>query len=238
MPIFIGHWIYFFTLCRRFKNMKRSKRLLNILVGCEESQTLTKKLREQGHFAYSCDIIDTRGNKDWHIKGCVKKAITDGAPFKSWDLTTTADVKWDIIFLFPPCTNMCLSGNRWYGKEKPLHQKRIEAINWTMDLWKIATSHCQKVILENPASVIFPYLKKAGANVTYCQPWEHGHGEKKKTGFATTKNIPILKPSNIVEGRKALVHLMPPSSSRARDRSKTFDGIADALVRQLKLTRK
>jgi|TARA_R110002110_G_C13421316_1_gene714519 hypothetical protein len=202
---------------------------LKILVGCEESQTLTKKLRDEGHFAYSCDVIDTRGNKDWHIKGCVKKAITNS---DQWLYK-----KWDMIFLFPPCTNMCLSGNRWYGKGKPLHQKRIDAINWTMDLWKIATSHSQKVILENPASVIFPYLKNAGANVTYCQPWEHGHGEKKKTGFATTKscNLPKLLPSNIVKGRKALVHLMPPSSTRARDRSKTFDGIATALVKQLKL---
>jgi len=222
--------------------MKRSKRLLNILVGCEESQTLTKKLREQGHFAYSCDVIDTRGNEDWHIKGCVKQAIVDGAPVKCWDLTTTAaewldQKKWDMIFLFPPCTNMCLSGNRWYGKGKPLHQKRIDAINWTMDLWKTATSNCEKVILENPASVIFPYLKNTGANVTYCQPWEHGHGEKKKTGFATTKNLPQLVPSNIVKGRKSLVHFMPPSPTRSRDRSKTFDGIANALVKQLKLVR-
>ena len=109
----------------------------------------------------------------------------------------------------------------------PMHNKRLDAIEWTLNLWEIAKKHSEKVALENPVSVIFSYLP----NVQYIQPWQFGHGETKKTGFAL-HNLPELKPTNIVEGREQRIWKMPPSETRKRDRSVTFGGVAEAIAQQ------
>ena len=184
-----------------------------ILIGCEESQTITAAFRAAGHNAYSCDLQATRGNKDWHYQDDVMDVI----PTREWDL----------IILHPDCTAMAVSGNRWYGKGMPMHDKRLAQVEWTKQLWELAKKHGKKVALENPVSVIFKHLP----NVHYIQPWEHGHGETKKTGFAL-HNLEPLKPTKIVEGREQRVWKMPPSETRKRDRSKTFDGVAAAIVEQ------
>jgi hypothetical protein len=135
--------------------------------------------------------------------------------------------KWDLIILHPDCSAMAVSGNRWYGKGMPMNEKRYQAIDWTLRLWDLAKNHSDRVALENPVSVIFSYLNP----VCYVQPWQFGHGETKKTGFAL-HNLPPLKPTNIVEGREQRVWKMPPGVNRKRDRSSTFPGIADAIVNQ------
>ena len=86
---------------------------------------------------------------------------------------------WSLIIIHPDCTAMAVSGNRWYGKGMKFYYKRIEAIEWTLDLWNLAKKHSNSVALENPVSVIFKYLP----NVHYIQPWQFGHGETKKTGL-------------------------------------------------------
>ena len=184
-----------------------------ILVGCEESQIITSALREAGHEAYSCDLQPTRGNPEWHFRQDVMEVI----PIRLWDL----------IILHPDCTAMAVSGNRWYGFGMPYHQKRLDQIEWTIALWNLAKKHGKKVALENPVSVIFKHLP----NVFYLQPWEHGHGETKKTGFAL-HNLEPLKPTNVVEGREQRIWKMPPSKTRKRDRSATFYGVAKAIVEQ------
>jgi hypothetical protein len=190
---------------------------MNILIGCEESQTITKAFRDAGHQAYSCDLQPTRGNPEWHYQQDIMEVI----PSRQWDL----------IILHPDCTAMAVSGNRWYGKGMPHHAKRINQVEWTVILWETAKQYSKQVALENPGSVIFPRLRKAGAVVQYIQPWQHGHGETKKTGFAL-HNLERLEPSNIVEGREQKVWKMSPSPNRKRDRSKTYDGIAAAIVDQ------
>jgi hypothetical protein len=187
---------------------------MHVLIGCEESQTLCAAFRAAGHDAYSCDIQPTRGNPAWHIHGDVMAAV--------------ASRRWDLIILHPDCTAMAVSGNRWYGKGMPMYYKREQAINWTVELWELAKKHADSAALENPVSVIFQYLN---APVCYVQPWEHGNGETKKTGFAL-HNLPALTPTNIVDGREHRVWKMPPSPTRKRDRSKTFEGIANAIVSQ------
>jgi len=186
---------------------------MQILIGCEESQTVTKAFRKNGHNAYSCDTQPTRGNNFWHYQKDIMKVIPTN--------------NWRLIILHPDCTAMAVSGNRWYGKGKPLHHKRIEAINWTLKLWELAKQFSDRVALENPVSVIFSHL----SNVHYIQPWQFGHGETKKTGFAL-HGLPPLKPTNIVDGRDQRVWKMPPGETRKRDRSKTFDGIAAAMAEQ------
>ena len=189
---------------------------MNILVGCEESQAITKELRKNGHNAYSCDLLPCSGGiPQYHLQIDIFKAI---------------DLKeWDLIILHPPCTAIAVSGNAWYGKEKPKHHERLKAVNWTIKLWEYAKSKCNKVALENPVGVLnsmghFPKPQ-------YIQPWQFGHGETKKTGF-WLHGLPKLNPTNIVEGREQLIWKMPPSADRGKLRSKTYTGIARAIAEQ------
>jgi len=184
-----------------------------ILVGCEESQVVCKAFRSKGYEAYSCDIQPTRGNPDWHYEEDIMQVI----PRRQWSL----------IILHPDCTALAVSGNRWYAKGKPMYGKRIDAIRWTIKLWGVAIKYGDRVALENPVSVMFKYLP----NVHYIQPWQFGHGETKKTGFAL-HNLPPLKPTKIVEGRRQRVFMMPPSENRKRDRAETLRGVAQAIVEQ------
>jgi hypothetical protein len=183
-----------------------------ILIGCEESQTICKAFRDAGYEAYSCDLQPTRGNPEWHYQADIMEVI--------------ATREWGLIILHPDCTAMAVSGNRWSGRGMPMHHKREQAVEWTLNLWELAKKHSQRVALENPVSVIFSYLE-----ASYVQPWEHGHGETKKTGFAL-HNLEPLKPSNIVEGREQRIWKMSPSATRKRDRSQTFTGVANAIVQQ------
>lgn len=184
-----------------------------VLVGCEESQVICKAFRDAGYEAYSCDLQPTRGNPEWHFQ----QDIMDVIPAR----------KWGLIILHPDCTAMAVSGNRWYGRGMPMHHKREQAIEWTLRLWELAKQHGDRVALENPVSVIFKHLP----NVFYLQPYEHGHGETKRTGFAL-HNLEPLKPTNKVNGREQRIFLMPPSVNRKRDRSQTLIGVAKAIVEQ------
>ena len=187
--------------------------IVRILIGCEESQVICGAFRKAGYEAYSCDLEPTRGNPDWHYQQDIMGVV----PMR----------RWDLIILHPDCTAMAVSGNRWYGKGMPMNDKRTAQIDWTLRLWSLAKRHSDRVALENPVSVVFKYL----SNVHYLQPWEHGHGETKKTGFAL-HGLDPLKPTNIVSGRDDRVHKMGPSPTRKRDRSRTYDGVAAAIVSQ------
>jgi len=184
-----------------------------ILIGCEESQIICGEFRKAGFEAFSCDIVKTRGNSKWHYKEDIMKVI----PLHQWDL----------IILHPDCTALAVSGNRWYGKGTKGYPKRLEAIEWTINLWNLAKQYSSKVALENPVSVIWKYIGKA----YYIQPWQFGHGETKKTGFAL-HGLKPLKPTNIVEGREQRIWKMSPSKTRKRDRSETYLGVAKAIVSQ------
>ena len=186
---------------------------MKVLIGCEESQIVTKAFRDRGHEAYSCDLAETRGNPEWHFQEDVISIVYMGL--------------WDLIILHPPCTALAVSGNRWYGQGMPKHQDRLDAIRWTIELFDTAVSCCDRVCLENPVGVIWKYLGQP----QYVHPWQFGHGEQKKTGLLLY-GLPELKPTNIVEGREQRVWKMPPSETRARDRSVTYQGIADAMADQ------
>jgi len=199
---------------------------MKVLIGCEESQIVCQAFRDRGHEAYSCDLESTRGNPDWHFQQDVMTLLTH-------------EQKWDLIILHPDCTAMAVSGNRWYGQNMPLHAKRIAAVEWTLNLWIKAVEVCHRVVIENPKSVIFPVLRKYMAITQYVQPSMFGHTENKETGFAL-HGLPELTPTNDVSGlMKTMskaetdrVHRMPPGPNRKRDRSVTYQGIADAMADQ------
>lgn len=186
---------------------------MNVLIGCEESQILCQAFRKKGFNAYSCDLRPTQGDPAYHYHMNIFDCL-DKQP-------------WDLIILHPPYTAMCLCGNGVYGKGKPKHAERILAIDWTRFLWAKACKAAKHVALENPTSVIFKYFM----NVQYIQPWQFGHPVNKTTGFAL-KNLPRLKSTKIVSNPKDLIHMMPPSKNRARIRSVTFLGIAEAIADQ------
>ena len=184
-----------------------------VLIGCEESGIVREAFKAKGWIAYSCDLLPSRilGN---HLQMDVKRAIR-------------SDI-WDLIILHPDCTALSLSGNRWYGKNMQFHSKRIEAIEWTIDLWELAKqSAIIGCCLENPTSVVWRYIGKP----QYIQPWQFGHGETKKTGILTDR-LPLLKPTNIVTGRENRIWKMTPSATRKRDRAETYKGIASAMAEQ------
>lgn len=188
---------------------------MRVLIGCEESATVRDAFRRLGHDAWSCDIVESRGDREFHLIKDIMLAITDDGP-------------WDIIVLHPPCTALAVSGNRWYGKGMPRNQERLAAIQWTCRLWELALLNARiGCALENPVSVIWEYVGKPD----YIQPWQFGHGETKATGILT-HNLPPLSPTNVVDGREQRVWKMPPGPNRKRDRSKTFQGVADAMAAQ------
>lgn len=190
---------------------------MKVLIACEESQTVCKAFRELGHEAYSNDIIPCSGGRpEWHLQMDVFEAI-------EYDF-------WDLIIMHPPCTAVAVSGNGTYGSGKERHQERINSAKWIEKLWKRATSVCDMVCMENPVGVLnslIPELPKP----QFIQPWMFGHGETKKTALWLFQ-LPLLQPTEIVEGREGKVWKMPPSPDRAKLRSKTFPGIARAVAEQ------
>lgn len=183
---------------------------LNVLVGCEESQEVTAAFIALGHNAMSCDIEHDGAKGLPHFKGDVREAII---------------IKpWDIIILHPPCTYTCVSGNRWYW-DSPL---RIEGAMFTKEVWDLARKHCKHVALEQPKTIMQRYIGKKSQVI---QPFQFGHGETKET-WLWLENLPLLVPTNEVEGREHRVHKMPPGPNRGKDRSATYPGIAAAFASQ------
>lgn len=183
---------------------------MKILVACEESQTVCKAFRIKGHEAYSCDIQDcSGGHPEWHIKGNVIPLLKD---------------QWDMILAFPPCTDLAVSGARWF-KEKQLNGRQQKSIEFFMIFTKL---ECPKVVIENPIGIMSTVYRKPDQII---QPWQFGHGETKSTCL-WLKNIPLLKPTNIVDGRDQKIWKCPPSPDRAKIRSKTYPGIAQAMADQ------
>ena len=179
---------------------------MRVLVACEYSGVVRDAFTRKGHYAMSCDLLDSEvtGN---HYKGDVRDVIND---------------KWDLMICHPPCTHLAVSGARWF-KEKQAEQK--EALEFVELL---LNAHIPKICLENPVSIISSRIRKPDQII---QPWQYGHGETKATCL-WLKNLPLLKPTNIVEGREARVHKMPPGPNRWKERSRTFQGIADAFSEQ------
>ena len=181
-----------------------------ILIACEYSGTVRDAFRAKGLEAVSNDILGTTAEGP-HIQGDCTEVI--------------GSREWDMIIMHPPCTALAVSGNRWYGAGMPKNEERAAAIEWTRDLWELAKKQSPKVCMENPVGVL--PIKPT----QYIQPWQFGHGETKKTGL-WLHGLPELVPTDIVEGRENRIHRLPPSKDRGLIRSKTYQGIADAMAEQ------
>lgn len=177
-----------------------------ILIACEYSGTVRDAFAKQGWDAWSCDILQTeRPGK--HIQSDVRSVLNDG---------------WDMMICHPPCTHLAVSGARWF-KDKIKEQS--EALDFVLTLMAAPIS---RIALENPVSIISSRIRKPDQII---QPWQFGHGETKATCL-WLKNLPKLKPTNVVDGRESRIHKMPPSPNRWKERSRTFEGIAAAMAQQ------
>ena len=179
---------------------------MRVLVACEFSGTVRDAFRKRGHDAMSCDLLDTEAPGP-HYKGDVRDVLHDG---------------WDLMIAHPPCTHLAVSGARWFKEKQTEQAEALEFVRVLLD------APIARIALENPISIISSRIRKPDQII---QPWQFGHGETKATCL-WLKNLPLLKPTNIVEGREARVHKMPPSADRWKLRSMTYSGIADAMGEQ------
>jgi len=188
---------------------------MKILVACEESQAVTIEQRKLGHEAYSCDIEPcSGGHPEWHKQMNVLPLLNGKYGFG----------RWDMIIAFPPCTHLACSGAKWFSQKREDGRQQA-AIEFFM---QFAIADCPKIAIENPIGIMSTYFRKPDQII---QPWQFGHGETKATCL-WLKGLPLLKPTNIVEGRTPRIHHMPPGPDRAKMRSKTFLGIARAMAEQ------
>ena len=184
---------------------------MKILVACEFSGIVAKAFRDKGHYAYSCDLLPTEGEDLWHYQGDVR------------DLLGMKNM-WDMMIAFPPCTHLAVSGAKHFAKKRA-DGRQQEGIDFFM---LFANSKIPKVCVENPVGIMSTQWRKPDQII---QPWQFGRGETKPTCL-WLKNLPKLQPTDVVEGREHLVHRMAPGPNRKKDRSRTYQGIADAMADQ------
>ena len=218
--------------------------MLKVLVACEESQRVCSAFRRLGHEAYSCDIIEpSGGHPEWHVLGDVLPLVEREREFTTMDGVTHTVDKWDLIIAHPPCTYISNAGAcRLYPKKGQLNQERYEkGLAAKAFLMKFLEADCEHIAVENPIpSKVFelpPYSQ-------IIQPYEYGHPYTKKTCL-WLKGLPKLQPTDVVKPlggwvcgnaeiwkKQAAQGKVYGKEKSAKHRSKTFEGIAEAMAEQ------
>lgn len=195
---------------------------MKVLIGFETSGSTRNAFLARGHDAWSCDILPAEDGSNRHIQ-CDFRDLLD----KGWDL---------LAVLHPPCTRLCNSGVRWLSSPPPgrtareMHDELVAAADLFSTAWN---APIERVCVENPImhrhakALISGYQPPA----QIIQPWQFGHGETKATCL-WLRNLPPLQPTNIVDGRTARIHRMPPGKDRWRERSRTYQGVSEAMAQQ------
>ena len=179
---------------------------MRVIVGCEFSGVVRDAFIKQGHDAYSCDLLPSEKESSHHIEA---------------DLLDVINYGWDMGIFFPPCTHLASSGARWF---KFKQKEQQEALAFIQKLMAVRFPYA----IENPIGVISSMIRKPDQII---QPWMFGHGETKATCL-WLRGLPELLPTNIVDGRHPRVHLEPPGPDRWKNRSRTYQGVADAMAAQ------
>ncbi len=181
---------------------------MKVLIACEYSGRVRDAFLALGHDAMSCDLLPTDAPGP-HYQGDVTDILGDG---------------WDLMIGHPPCTHLAVSGARHFAAKQAsgVQQQALDFVRLLMD------APIDRIAIENPISIISSRIRKPDQII---QPWQFGHGETKATCL-WLKNLPKLTPTNIVEGREARIHKMPPSADRWKKRSETYLGIAEAMAAQ------
>ena len=180
------------------------------LIACEYSGRVREAFRARGHDAWSCDLLPSEDDSPHHMQGDVM-GLFRGRP-------------WDLMIAHPPCTHLAVSGARHF-EAKRADGRQQEAIDFFLSL---ARAPVPLIAIENPVCVMSSVWRKPDQ---VLHPWQYGHGETKATCL-WLKGLPPLIPTDIVEGRETRVHRMPPGPNRWKERSRTYQGIADAMAAQ------
>lgn len=180
---------------------------MRVLIACEFSGIVRDAFIARGHDAWSCDLLPSELPGP-HIQDDIARAVEGGF--------------WDALIAFPPCTHLAVSGARWFADKRIEQRAALAFVDFLLN------QPIKHIALENPIGVISTRIRKPDQII---QPWMFGHGETKATCL-WLKNLPLLKPDNIVEGRIARVHREPPSPDRWKNRSRTYQGIANAMAEQ------
>jgi len=180
---------------------------MRVLIACEFSGIVTKAFRLKGHEAFSCDLLPTEGNPDWHIQAPVE---------------TLFDEQWDLIIAHPPCQHLAVSGARWF---KDKREEQSLAIGFFMSFTML---DCPRIAIENPIGIMSTIYRKPDQII---QPFWFGDPYQKATCL-WLKNLPPLAPTDIVTERRQQVWLEPPGPNRWKNRSRTYPGFAKAMASQ------
>lgn len=181
---------------------------MNVLIACEFSGIVRDAFLARGHNALSCDLLPSESkNLLYHYHGDVL------------DLDVS---DFDLMIAHPPCTHLASSGARWF---KGKAQEQADAITFVRQLLAMPIT---RIAIENPIGVLSSHIGKPSQII---QPWQFGHGETKATCL-WLKGLPLLKATDIVEGRANRIHMMPGSKDQAKNRSRTYAGIANAMAEQ------
>lgn len=179
---------------------------MRVLVACEFSGIVRDAFAARGHHAMSCDLLPTE-RVGYHYQGDIRDVLDNG---------------WDLMIAHPPCTHLAVSGARWFSDKKKEQEEALEFVRLLLG------ADIPKIALENPVSVISSRIRKPDQII---HPWMFGHGETKATCL-WLNGLPLLTQTNVVDGRDNRVHRMPPGPDRWKERSRTFQGIADAMASQ------
>lgn len=187
---------------------------MRVLVVCEFSGVVRRAFAQQGHEAWSCDLLpaDDAGdyNHPYHWWGPVE------------DMPQHFIRRFDLAICHPPCTYLARSGARWWSQRQPEQKSAIEFV------MRLAALQVPRVAIENPVGVLSRVWRKPDQII---QPWMFGHPETKATCL-WLKGLPLLEPTNVVEGREPRCHWEPPGEDRWKRRSKTLEGVAEAMAKQ------
>lgn len=206
---------------------------MKVLVACEESQTVCKAFRTRGHEAYSCDIQEpSGGHPEWHILGDALVALRGGQVY-TMDGQTHEVGRWDLVIAHPPCTKTSNAGAKHLFRGHKLNLKRYyEGLCGKALFMAIWAADVDRLVIENPIpSKIFEFPP----HTQIIQPFEYGHPVSKKT-LLWERGVPMLRPTNIVAPNanchEAGTWFMKGGKERQKNRSKTFQGIAEAMAEQ------
>jgi hypothetical protein len=181
--------------------------MMRVLIACEYSARVRDSFRRRGHDAWSCDLLPCEGDPQWHLQQPVEDVLGDG---------------WDLMIAHPPCTHLAVSGSRHFHRKQ---SEQVEALDFVRLLM---AAPIERWCIENPVSIISSAVRPPDQII---QPWQFGHGETKATCL-WLQNLPRLRSTDVVEGREPRVHMMPPGPNRWKERSRTFEGVANAMGEQ------
>ena len=180
---------------------------MRILIACEFSGVVRRAFQARGHEAWSCDLLPSEDGSPFHFQSDVRHVLDNG---------------WDLMVCHPPCQHLAVSGARWFKEKQAEQAEALDFVRLLLD------APIPRIALENPVSIISSRIRKPDQII---QPWQFGHGEVKATCL-WLKGLPKLVPTDIVEGRHARVHRLPPGPDRWKERSRTLEGIAAAMADQ------